>query len=145
MIEQERNTMSYIIILGAILTIAAASPSPRIRVTRQALEEPLGLPSNATSIRSSISDQFSCDSRGYGYYADVDNECQVFHVCLPVLFPDGKEQTFKWSFICPEETVFNQESFTCTRAEDAVACEESPQYYGLNDGFGQTEPPDNSV
>ena len=83
-----------------------------LKVARQALtpEEKLGLPSNATVIRSSISDSFTCDSRIYGYYADVENDCQVFHVCLPVQFPDGKEETFKWSFICPEETLFNQVS-----------------------------------
>ena len=51
---------------------------------------------------------FSCDELSYGYYADVDNDCQIFHVCLPVVFADGKNQTFKWSFICPEETVFDQ-------------------------------------
>jgi hypothetical protein len=34
-----------------------------------------------------------------------------------------------------------QESFTCTRPEDAVACEESPQYYSLNEGFGRTDRP----
>lgn len=68
----------------------------------------LTLPSNATSIRSDISDTFSCEGRIYGYYADVDNDCQIFHVCLPVTYPDGREQQFRWSFICPEETTFNQ-------------------------------------
>jgi hypothetical protein len=89
-----------------------------LQVARQAPrpEEVLGLPSNATSIRSDISDTFSCESRIYGYYADVDNDCQLFHVCLPVQFADGKEQTFKWSFICPEETLFNQVMFRITRS-----------------------------
>ena len=27
---------------------------------------------------------FSCDGRPYGYYADVDNACMVFHICLPI-------------------------------------------------------------
>jgi hypothetical protein len=35
-----------------------------------------------------------------------------------------------------------QESFTCTRPEDAVACEEAPQYYSLNEGFGRTDRPE---
>lgn len=68
----------------------------------------LTLPSNATSIRSDITDNFSCAGRRYGYYADVENECQIFHVCLPVTYPDGQERQFRWSFICPEETMFNQ-------------------------------------
>lgn len=71
----------------------------------------LTLPSNATSIRSDITDTFSCAGRIYGYYADVDNDCQIFHVCLPVTYPDGREQEFRWSFICPEETTFSQVNF----------------------------------
>jgi hypothetical protein len=71
----------------------------------------LTLPSNATSIRTDISDSFSCDGRDYGYYADVENDCQLFHVCLPMTYSDGRSQTFRWSFICPEDTVFNQVPF----------------------------------
>lgn len=68
----------------------------------------LNLPSNATSIRADITDRFNCDGRLYGYYADIENDCQIFHVCLPVTFPDGKENVFRWSFICPENTLFSQ-------------------------------------
>uniref|UniRef100_A0A1A9WLH0 Chitin-binding type-2 domain-containing protein n=1 Tax=Glossina brevipalpis TaxID=37001 RepID=A0A1A9WLH0_9MUSC len=100
----------------------------------------LNLPSNATSIRADITDGFSCRNRTYGYYADVDNDCQIFHVCLPVTYADGKESTFRWSFICPEETVFSQDSFTCMRPEDMViTCEESFKYYELNRNFGIVE------
>ncbi|XP_055840603.1 titin [Episyrphus balteatus] len=101
----------------------------------------LNLPSNATSIRADITDGFSCDNKTYGYYADVENECQIFHVCLPVTYADGKENTFRWSFICPEETVFSQEYFTCMRSEDmSINCEESFKYYELNRNFGMIEP-----
>ena len=44
----------------------------------------------------------------YGYYADVANECQLFHVCYPVLYPGGGEEMVKWSFICPNQTIFDQ-------------------------------------
>lgn len=99
---------------------------------------PLELPSNATSIRAEITDTFSCENRGYGYYADVENECQIFHVCLPVMNADErKERTFRWSFICPEETVFSQQVFTCVRMEDMPnECKDSEQYYQLNNNFG---------
>ncbi|KAJ8955838.1 hypothetical protein NQ318_005382 [Aromia moschata] len=120
----------------------------------------MSLPSNATSIRTDINDSFRCDGRDYGYYADVENDCQLFHVCLPVTYSDGRNHTFRWSFICPEETVFNQvsttgrkqrmlrfsfysrqrsskkEMFTCTRADESIDCAESPRYYGLNRNFG---------
>ena len=29
------------------------------------------------SIRENIVDEFTCDGRSYGYYADVANDCQV--------------------------------------------------------------------
>ena len=44
----------------------------------------------------------------YGYYADVANDCQLFHVCYPVAYPDGQEEMIKWSFICPNGTIFDQ-------------------------------------
>ena len=67
-----------------------------LQVRRQAetIEEKMGLPSNATAIRNNIVDTFSCDGKIYGYY--------------PVELADGTKQTFKWSFICPEQTIFNQ-------------------------------------
>ena len=46
-----------------------------------------------------------------GYYADIANECQVFHICQPVTYADGETETFKWSMICPEQTVFDQVIF----------------------------------
>jgi hypothetical protein len=49
---------------------------------------------------------------------------------LPIAYPNGKERTFKWSFICPEETIFNQEVYTCVRMEEmSIACTDSEQYY----------------
>uniref|UniRef100_A0A1B0FUZ8 Putative secreted protein n=1 Tax=Lutzomyia longipalpis TaxID=7200 RepID=A0A1B0FUZ8_LUTLO len=98
----------------------------------------LMLPSNATSIRADISDGFSCENRDYGYYADVANDCQIFHVCLPVMFANQrKSRTYQWSFICPEETLFSQDAFTCVRAEDmTIRCEESEKFYDLNGKFG---------
>ena len=27
---------------------------------------------------------FSCEDRQYGYYADVANDCKVFHICVPI-------------------------------------------------------------
>ena len=37
-----------------------------------------------------------------GYYADVDQSCQVFHVCLV------PEEEIRASFICPNGTIFSQ-------------------------------------
>ncbi|XP_066596442.1 uncharacterized protein [Prorops nasuta] len=94
----------------------------------------LELPDNATSIRENIVDTFSCANRIYGYYADVENECQVFHVCMP-----QTRGALRWSFICPMETVFNQATFVCTRTEDSIPCEEAENYYFLNEDIGKEE------
>ena len=73
-------------------------------------EAALGLPSDSRTIRDNIVDEFTCDGRPYGYYADVANECQIFHICYPVTYADGEEEMFKWSFICPNGTIFDQVS-----------------------------------
>lgn len=99
----------------------------------------LGLPSNSTHIRQNIRDTFSCNGLSYGYYADVDNDCQIFHICYPYPQLDGSTLMYKWSFICPEQTIFNQETLTCTRPEDAVPCEEVATYYFVNDSFGKVD------
>ncbi|KAH0547458.1 uncharacterized protein LOC123268416 [Cotesia glomerata] len=99
------------------------------------------LPSNASLIRENIVDTFSCENRIYGYYADIDNECQVFHVCMP-----QNRGSRRWSFICPSETVFNQATFVCTRINESIPCEESEQYYVLNEEIGKEEPePENET
>ncbi|XP_067612762.1 fibrous sheath CABYR-binding protein [Eurosta solidaginis] len=117
------------------------SPAPEpLAPEFPAMPSKLTLPSNATSIRTEITDNFSCDDKVYGYYADIENECQIFHVCLPVTYADGKENTFRWSFICPEETIFSQDSFTCMRREDmSIECADSVLYYELNRNFGMAE------
>ncbi|XP_020281336.1 uncharacterized protein LOC109853533 [Pseudomyrmex gracilis] len=90
------------------------------------------LPDNATLIRDNIVDTFSCQDRIYGYYADMDNDCQLFHVCMP-----QTRSSIRWSFICPAETVFNQATFVCTQTESSIPCEESEKYYALNEEIGK--------
>jgi hypothetical protein len=33
---------------------------------------------------------------------------QLFHICHPVTLADGEETMYKWTFICPNQTVFDQ-------------------------------------
>ncbi|XP_071536506.1 U-scoloptoxin(01)-Cw1a-like [Panulirus ornatus] len=95
--------------------------------------------SNATEIRENLIDSFTCDDKGYGYYADKDNECQVFHVCLPFkeIYPDSftEDVTFTFSFICPKYTVFSQDSLTCAWEVEALPCEEADKLYDINKNF----------
>merc|ERR1719385_120409 len=53
---------------------------------------------------------FTCDGQvDGGYYADPEAECQAFHVCTA----DGLGGLAKYSFLCPNGTIFNQEYFIC--------------------------------
>ncbi|XP_071448522.1 U-scoloptoxin(01)-Cw1a-like, partial [Hetaerina americana] len=75
---------------------------------------------------------FSCDGRIYGYYADVENDCKVFHVCSPSVDDNGKVLGMAhYSFFCGNLTMFNQESLTCTDPEDALPCNEAPNLYEI--------------
>merc|ERR1712014_464267 len=63
-------------------------------------------------------DSFSCEGQAYGYYADVDSGCQVFHICLPIEDNEGQViETAKWSFFCGNATVFDQQTLTCNHPE----------------------------
>merc|ERR1711872_858190 len=98
--------------------------------------EPLNLPSGASAILGNIDTSFSCYDKPYGYYADRDNNCNLFHVCNPTLFSDGSIETYQYSFMCGEGTVFDQKELTCKVPVDAISCQESPSYFYVNEYFG---------
>merc|ERR1712126_20063 len=53
---------------------------------------------------------FACDGQvDGGYYADPEAECQAFHICTA----DGAGGLAKYSFLCPNGTIFNQNYFIC--------------------------------
>ncbi|XP_050686029.1 U-scoloptoxin(01)-Cw1a-like [Eriocheir sinensis] len=73
---------------------------------------------------------FSCDNRPYGYYADVDNACQVYHVCMPLFDADGDlHGSYHFSFVCGNATVFCQQTLTCIVPNEFCRCEDSPEHY----------------
>ena len=45
-----------------------------------------------------------------GYYADPETDCQAFHICVD---HNRLEELVKYSFLCPNGTIFNQEYFIC--------------------------------
>ena len=63
-----------------------------------------------------------------GYYADPEAECQVFHICTA----DGQGGLAKYSFLCPNGTVFNQNYFICDWWFN-FDCSEAEGLYSLND------------
>merc|ERR550532_140993 len=79
---------------------------------------------------------FSCDGPDRtegGYYADVEAECQPFHVCSVDSNTGG---LVKYSFLCPNGTIFNQQNFVCEYWFN-VDCASSESFYGLNDNIGE--------
>jgi len=72
---------------------------------------------------------FSCQDRIYGYYADVEADCQAFHICLA-----GQ----RWTFLCPNQTQFNQEHLVCDFHAN-VDCPAAEQLYVVNENFGVTD------
>merc|ERR1712123_43290 len=66
---------------------------------------------------------FVCDGQvDGGYYADPEAECQAFHICTA----DGAGGLAKYSFLCPNGTLFNQNYFICD-------CSTAEELYSLND------------
>lgn len=113
------------------------------------------LPDGAEFILSkSIDNSFVCSDEGI--YADTNNNCQIFHVChiTGKLFkqtnkknyfqhhfkyfnqftenPDGSADLRQYSFLCGNQTIFNQFSLTCATPEESVPCEYAPEFYDLN-------------
>jgi len=84
---------------------------------------------------------FTCEGRNYGYYADVATGCQVFHVCEPILNELGETiEMAQYSFFCGNQTVFSQESLTCSHPEEAFPCEEAETLFDLsNADFGKID------
>ncbi|CAL1290734.1 unnamed protein product [Larinioides sclopetarius] len=117
-------SIALIFLSGLSLTLAAS------RSKRAAYE----LPDSAELIVGAIRTSFICSNDGY--YADVDNNCQIFHVCHTVVNMDGSSEMLQWSFFCGNQTVFNQFSFTCSYPEDAVPCGSARDFYYLNANLG---------
>jgi len=72
---------------------------------------------------------FTCDGQvDGGYYADGEAECQVFHICTA----DGAGGLSKYSFLCPNGTIFNQNYFICDWWFN-FDCAQAEDLYSLND------------
>merc|ERR1719447_2434435 len=72
---------------------------------------------------------FGCEGQvDGGYYADPEAECQAFHICTA----DGAGGLAKYSFLCPNGTLFNQNYFICDWWFN-FDCSTAEDLYSLND------------
>ena len=95
------------------------------------LEEVIpGIPGDDYPIFAEVPDtSFFCDGQtDGGYYSDPEAECQAFHICAG----DGTGGLTKYSFLCPNGTLFNQQYFVCDWWFN-VDCSLAKQFYILND------------
>ena len=91
------------------------------------------LPAGANEIIEElpIKMDFDCSDREYGYYADVANNCQLFHICLPIEDAVGiVVDTSHWTFVCSNGTIFDQQTLSCNFVDDAFPCEDAEMLYG---------------
>lgn len=118
--------MKIAFVLAAFAAVASARMAYQLTA---GFEDIVGLP--VTS--------FSCEGRPYGYYADIDNDCKIFHVCVPVVDELGQlTRTDHFSFICGNNTMFSQEYLACIGDTDGVPCNEAATLYDVvNAEFGR--------
>ena len=71
---------------------------------------------------------FSCYGRPFGQYADIDEECRVFHLCHPYLnFTTGRLIYQRVSYVCGNNYVYDSRFFICIdRNTPGFRCNESP-------------------
>merc|ERR1711892_1391020 len=95
------------------------------------LEEAIpGVPGDDYPIFSEVPEtSFLCDGQAEGgYYADPEAECQAFHICAN----DGNGGLTKYSFLCPNGTLFQQQYFVCDWWFN-VDCSLAELLYSLNE------------
>ncbi|XP_071552189.1 U-scoloptoxin(01)-Cw1a-like [Panulirus ornatus] len=122
-------------LVALLLTVAA------VALAQFAWELPVDYENTLTN---PLVTSFTCEGRNYGYYADVDNNCEVYHICLPVVDEyGGVLRTAQYSFMCNNFTIFSQRSLTCDTRYDAYPCEDAPSLYDIsNAGFGEVYEPE---
>ncbi|GFG33695.1 hypothetical protein Cfor_11740, partial [Coptotermes formosanus] len=94
-----------------ISTRDASFESQKIRTRRETIKElPPGSKQPHYNIDNLPETSFTCgDKPQDGLYADVETQCQVFHLCRTI----SGQLTLESSFVCPPGTVFNQPEGNC--------------------------------
>ena len=125
---------SYIFFAVIIAVVCARS----VREKRQA--EAFVLPDGIEFILNApLVTKFRCEAAGY--YADIDNNCQLFHVCDVSTNPRGVSEIRQYTFACGNQTIFNQLTMTCSTPEESIPCDLAPQFYSFNTKIGLEKTP----
>jgi hypothetical protein len=72
---------------------------------------------------------FTCHGKLVGYYADIEAQCKIYHFCMPGNY-DGQEVYQRISYMCLNDTLFDQQALDCVEASKmSDRCQESQKYY----------------
>merc|ERR1719438_523433 len=112
---------------GGDLDTAASDASGALDMLQNAIP---GAPGEDYPIYAEVPESgFTCDGQvDGGYYSDPEAECQAFHICTA----DGAGGLAKYSFLCPNGTLFNQNYFICDWWFN-FDCSTAEDLYSLND------------
>merc|ERR1719379_2077041 len=114
---------------GDDLDTAASEAADPLKMLMNAVP---GVPGEDYPIYAEVPETaFSCEGQvDGGYYADPEAECQAFHICTA----DGAGGLAKYSFLCPNGTLFNQNYFICDWWFN-FDCSTAEELYSLNDEY----------
>ncbi|KAI1297152.1 hypothetical protein HDE_04655 [Halotydeus destructor] len=91
------------------------------------------MPTNGVA-SSDNSSSFDCSDKGEGYFADIGQECKVFHLCYAApKLQDGKQHGPRAThdsitFNCQDDTIFDQTVLAC-RSKPSINCTESEKFF----------------
>lgn len=116
-----RSPLVCLLMVTACLSLPPAAAAASSRGRRQAGQAGVDYPTYS-EVPPGLS--FTCGDKVPGYYADPEAQCQVWHWCVP----GGS----KYSFLCPNQTLFNQVYRVCDWWFN-VDCADSPSSYTINE------------
>merc|ERR1711988_466302 len=125
---EPRGTTMKQALLGFVLIALASAQEEEVDPIEALSEAIPGSPGEDYPIYATPPEtSFGCDGYIEGYYADPEAECQAFHICANF----GDANLVKYSFLCPNGTLFNQQYFICDWWFN-VDCSQAENFYSLN-------------
>jgi len=118
------SMFSTLLVFGFLLSSLSASDESEHHIEKRWADFP------------NVTFNFDCTDRPIGFYADVEHDCMIFHMCDE----DGR----RIPYMCANETSFNQKFRVCDWNYN-VDCASSPDWYYLNDLTYRTDPPKSST
>merc|ERR1711899_504800 len=126
---EPRGTTMKQALLGFVLLALASAQEEEVDPIEALSEAIPGSPGEDYPIYATPPEtSFGCDGYIEGYYADPEAECQAFHICANF----GDANLVKYSFLCPNGTLFNQQYFICDWWFN-VDCSQAEDSYSLNE------------